>query len=48
MEERGGMTRRTLLRGAAIGVAALASGVNKGLGEHVSGPPNIVFIMACA
>src|ERR1017187_1015197 len=46
MEKRSDMTRRTLLRGAAIGVAALASGVDKGLGERVSGPPNIVFIMA--
>ena len=40
MEKRSDMTRRTLLRGAAIGVAALASGADKGLGERVSGPPN--------
>src|SRR3984957_10235190 len=40
------MSRRTLLRGAALGSIALAVGVDKAFGQRVSGPPNIVFIMA--
>ena len=40
------LTRRRLLRGAAIGVAALSSGVGKGFGKRSYAPPNIVFIMA--
>src|ERR1700674_3619283 len=40
------MNRRTLLRGAALGSIALAVGVDKAFGQQVSGPPNIVFIMA--
>ena len=40
------MSRRTLLRGAALGSIALAVGVDKAFGQQVSGPPNIVFIMA--
>ena len=41
-----GMTRRSLLRCAALGTVALASGTKSRFGETVSGPPNIVFIMA--
>jgi arylsulfatase A-like enzyme len=40
------MSRRTLLRGAALGSIALAVGVDKAFGQQISGPPNIVFIMA--
>ena len=40
------MSRRTLLRGAALGSIALAVGVDKAFGHQLSGPPNIVFIMA--
>ena len=40
------MSRRTLLRGAALVSIALAVGVDKVFGQRVSGPPNIVFIMA--
>jgi arylsulfatase A-like enzyme len=40
------MSRRTLLRGAALGSIALAVGVDKAFGQQVSRPPNIVFIMA--
>src|SRR3984885_4398889 len=40
------MTRRTLLRSAALGTIALAVGVDNAFGQQVSGPPNIVFIMA--
>jgi len=40
------MSRRTLLRGAALGSIALAVGVDKAFGQQLSGPPNIVFIMA--
>jgi arylsulfatase A-like enzyme len=40
------MSRRTLLRGTALGSIALAVGVDKAFGQQVSGPPNIVFIMA--
>jgi arylsulfatase A-like enzyme len=40
------VTRRTLLRCAALGTVALASGVENIFGQTVSRPPNIVFIMA--
>jgi arylsulfatase A-like enzyme len=40
------LTRRSVLRGAAMGVAALASGVEPVFGKPDSAPPNIVFIMA--
>jgi len=41
-----GVTRRTLLRCAALGTVALASGAKSRFGQTVAGPPNIVFIMA--
>ena len=40
------VTRRTLLRTAAVGTVALASTVDKVFGQSRSGPPNILFIMA--
>ena len=40
------ITRRTLLRGAALGTIALASGLDDVFAQTVSRPPNIVFIMA--
>src|SRR6266571_2924532 len=40
------VTRRTLLRRAALGTLALASGIENVFGQTASGPPNIVFIMA--
>ena len=40
------LTRRTLLRRAALGTIALASGIEHVFGQTVSSPPNIVFIMA--
>ena len=40
------MTRRTLLRSAALGTIALASGIENVFAQTVSRPPNIVFIMA--
>ena len=43
---RRAVTRRTLLRSAALGTVALASGVDNTFGQRVSGPPNVVFIMA--
>src|SRR5204862_4372591 len=46
MPHANGMTRRTLLRCAALGTVALASGAKSRFGETVSSPPNIVFIMA--
>ncbi len=46
MEIPNDMNRRMLLRGAALGSIALAVGVDKAFGQQVSGPPNIVFIMA--
>ena len=45
MEIPNDVTRRTLLRGAALGTIALASRVDHALGQ-ISGPPNFVFIMA--
>jgi len=46
MEIPNEVTRRTLLRSAALGTVALASGVDNVFGQQVSEPPNIVFIMA--
>lgn len=40
------VTRRTVLRGAALGTAALAVGVDPLFAEPERKPPNIVFIMA--
>jgi arylsulfatase A-like enzyme len=40
------VTRRTLLRNAAIGTVALASGIDNLFGQTVLRRPNIVFIMA--
>src|SRR5436190_24189263 len=40
------VTRRTLLRRAAVGAVALASGIDKAFGQTASNRPNIVFIMA--
>ena len=40
------VTRRTLLRRAALGTLALASGIDNVFGQTVSRPPNIVFILA--
>ena len=42
----GEITRRTVLRGAALGMAALAAGVDPLSAEPESKPPNMVFIMA--
>jgi arylsulfatase A-like enzyme len=41
-----GITRRTVLRGAALGMAGLASGVRKLLADAPHAMPNIVFILA--
>lgn len=46
MEILADVTRRSLLRGAALGAAALASGIDRVFGERSAGRPNIVFIMA--
>jgi arylsulfatase A-like enzyme len=40
------VTRRGLLRSAALGTVALASGVDNVFGQRAPGLPNIVFIMA--
>src|SRR2546428_218310 len=40
------VTRRTLLRSAALGTIAFASGIENIFGQTVLRPPNIVFIMA--
>jgi arylsulfatase A-like enzyme len=40
------VTRRALLRNAALGTIALASGVDRVFGQSGPKPPNIVFIMA--
>ncbi|MFZ0392619.1 MAG: sulfatase-like hydrolase/transferase [Terracidiphilus sp.] len=40
------VTRRSVLRGAALGIAALASGVDSAFAKPAPAPPNIVFIMA--
>jgi arylsulfatase A-like enzyme len=46
MDSSNDVTRRRLLRSAALGTIALASGVDNTFGQRVSGPPNIVYIMA--
>ncbi len=43
---RSDVTRRTLLRTAAIGTVALTSPLDNVFGQTRSGPPNILFIMA--
>jgi arylsulfatase A-like enzyme len=40
------VTRRTVLRTAALGSIVLASGIKNVFGQSASRPPNIVFIMA--
>ena len=40
------VTRRSVIRGAALGIAAAASGVDSVFGKPLPPPPNIVFIMA--
>jgi arylsulfatase A-like enzyme len=40
------VNRRDLLRGAALGIAALASGVEPVFGKRIAQHPNIVFILA--
>jgi arylsulfatase A-like enzyme len=40
------VNRRDLLRGAALGVAAVASGVRPVFGKRTAPQPNIIFIMA--
>src|SRR5579863_3194665 len=44
--EKASVSRRSVLRGAALGVAALASGIDPVFGKQVRQRPNIVFIMA--
>src|SRR6185437_5766638 len=44
----GNVTRRDVLRGAALGIVALASGKDLLFGESRNGHPNIVFMMADA
>jgi arylsulfatase A-like enzyme len=46
MEIPSDVTRRTLLRSAAFGTVALASGVDHVFAQSPAAPPNIVFIMA--
>jgi arylsulfatase A-like enzyme len=46
MEGMSEVTRRGLLRSAALGTIALGSGVDNLFGQPASGVPNIVFIMA--
>ena len=46
MEIPNDVTRRRLWRSAALGMVALASGVDNVFGQRASGPPNVVFIMA--
>src|SRR5256885_4746984 len=40
------VTRRRLLRGAALGTMALAAGIENLFAQTATAPPNIVFIMA--
>jgi hypothetical protein len=40
------VTRRTVLRSAALGTITLASGIENLFDQTISRPPNIVFIMA--
>src|ERR1700722_8174467 len=46
MEGMSEVTRRRLLRNAALGTIALTSGVDTLFGQPAPGVPNIVFIMA--
>ncbi len=46
MESTQDVTRRAVLRGAALGAAALASGTGSVFAKSPSGSPNIVFILA--
>jgi arylsulfatase A-like enzyme len=46
MEIPNDVTRRTLLRSAALGTIALASGVDHAFGQRPPSAPNVVFIMA--
>jgi arylsulfatase A-like enzyme len=46
MQNPNDVTRRTLLRSAALGTIALASSADNAFGQRPSGPPNIVCIMA--
>jgi arylsulfatase A-like enzyme len=46
METPNDVTRRTLLRGAALGAIALAPGFSDVSGQNAPSPPNVVFIMA--
>src|SRR5467141_5205040 len=44
--DRRAITRRALLRNAAMGTLALASGAQNIFGQTASKPPNVVFILA--
>jgi arylsulfatase A-like enzyme len=46
MRPQSDITRRSLLRGTAIGTAALAAGAGRVYPQTVAKPPNIIFIMA--
>ena len=46
MEIPNDVTRRTMLRGAALGAIALAPGFDIVSGQNAPRPPNVVFIMA--
>lgn len=46
MKIRNDVSRRSLLRSAALGTVAVASGVDHVFAQRAPGPPNIVFIMA--
>ncbi len=46
MNKSSEVSRRTMLRGAALGTLALASGTDAGFGQPATAPPNIVYIMA--
>src|ERR1035438_760133 len=46
MENPNDVTRRTLLRSAALGTIALASSVDNAFGQRASAPPNVLYIMA--
>jgi arylsulfatase A-like enzyme len=46
MESPTDVTRRALLRDAALGTVALAAGAGKAIAQQASKPPNIVYIMA--
>ena len=44
--EKKNVSRRSVIRGAAMGMAAIASGIDPVFGKQASQRPNIVFIMA--